>query len=64
MADKRIKDLAQTATSPAVDDYVVLDGATNKSRKMLATYVTLKSPDNSRWQLNISNAGDLSATKL
>ena len=35
MANKRIKDLATTATSAAADDHVALDGATNKTRKGL-----------------------------
>lgn len=39
MADIRIKDLTTTATTPAADDYVELDGATNGSRKLvLASY--------------------------
>jgi hypothetical protein len=36
MADKRIKDLATTATSPAGDDFFAIDGATSNSRKILA----------------------------
>lgn len=34
MADKRIKDLTNTATDFASDDYIALDGTTNGSRKM------------------------------
>jgi hypothetical protein len=34
-ADKRVKDLGTTATSPATDDYTVIDGATNGTRKIL-----------------------------
>jgi len=37
MANKRIKDLAATATSPANDDFLALDGASNNTRKILAT---------------------------
>lgn len=36
MANKRIKDLATTASSAASDDFVALDGATNGTRKMSA----------------------------
>jgi|688.fasta_scaffold03885_4 hypothetical protein len=36
MADKRIKDLAATATSPANDDFIAIDGATNNTRKIAA----------------------------
>jgi hypothetical protein len=36
MADKRIKDLATTATSPAGDDFIAIDGATNLTRKIAA----------------------------
>lgn len=32
----RIKDIVDTATAPASDDYVALDGVTNGSRKILA----------------------------
>jgi len=35
-ADKRIKDITTTATSPAADDYFVIDGATNNMRKLAA----------------------------
>ena len=34
MADTRIKDLANTATTPAADDWLVLDGETNGTRKI------------------------------
>lgn len=33
----RIKDLTTTATSPASDDYLALDGATNGTRKITAS---------------------------
>ena len=33
----RIKDAGATATAPAADDYLLLDGATNGSRKILAS---------------------------
>jgi hypothetical protein len=36
MADKRIKDLATTATSPAGDDFIAIDGTANNTRKILA----------------------------
>jgi hypothetical protein len=36
MADKRIKDLAATATSPANDDFFAIDGTTNNTRKIAA----------------------------
>lgn len=32
----RIKDLATTATSPAADDFIAIDGATNGTRKIPA----------------------------
>lgn len=35
----RIKDASTTATSPASDDYLLLDGATNGSRKILPANV-------------------------
>lgn len=35
----RIKDAATTATSAATDDYLLIDGATNGSRKILASNV-------------------------
>lgn len=37
MANTRIKDLTTTATSAASDDYLALDGATNGTRKILAS---------------------------
>jgi len=37
MADVRIKDLTTTATAPASDDFVALDGATNATRKLDAS---------------------------
>jgi hypothetical protein len=36
MADKRIKDLAATATAPAGDDFIAIDGETNNTRKIAA----------------------------
>ena len=36
MANKRIKDLATTASSAASDDFMALDGVTNGTRKMSA----------------------------
>ena len=33
----RIKDILTTATTAAADDYIVIDGATNKVRKGLAS---------------------------
>lgn len=33
--DRRIKDIVTTATEPAADDYVAMDGATNGTRKIL-----------------------------
>lgn len=33
----RIKDFSTTATAPAADDYLVLDGATNGTRRILGT---------------------------
>lgn len=41
----RLKNLAETATAPAADDYVLLDGATNGTRKMLATVLGLAEVD-------------------
>lgn len=35
----RIKDLATTATSPANDDYIAIDGATNGTRKIPASEI-------------------------
>jgi hypothetical protein len=37
MADVRIKDIVTTATAAANDDYAVLDGSTNGTRKILAS---------------------------
>jgi hypothetical protein len=37
MADKRIKDLAATATSPAGDDFIAIDGESNNTRKISAS---------------------------
>ncbi len=37
MADVRIKDIVTTATDAAGDDYAVLDGSTNGTRKILAS---------------------------
>ena len=39
MSTKRIKDLSSTATSAANDDYMVLDGSTNGTRKILASNI-------------------------
>jgi hypothetical protein len=36
MSDKRIKDLAVTATAPAGDDFIAIDGETNNTRKIAA----------------------------
>ena len=44
MANKRIKDLATTATAPAVDDFLALDGATNLSRKIDANKFLVDAP--------------------
>lgn len=38
MANRRIKDLTTTATSPAEDDFLVLDGNANSTRKVVADY--------------------------
>jgi len=40
---KRIKDLAATAVTPAGDDFFAIDGATNKTRKMLASSLLTES---------------------
>jgi hypothetical protein len=37
MPNIRIKDYPQTATTPALDDFVALDGETNGSRKLDAS---------------------------
>lgn len=39
MANQRIKDIANTATSTASDDYLVIDGATNGTRKIQVSSV-------------------------
>lgn len=39
MANSRIKDIATTAASAASDDYLVIDGATNGTRKISASNV-------------------------
>ena len=36
MGAYRIKDFVTTATSPANDDYIAIDGSTNGTRKILA----------------------------
>lgn len=38
-ASSRIKDLSSTATTVAGDDYIAIDGTTNGTRKILATYL-------------------------
>lgn len=40
MADVRISELTNTATSAATDDYIALDGSTNGTRKILAEKIT------------------------
>ena len=37
MAEKRISQITETATEVAADDYLALDGATNGTRKILAS---------------------------
>jgi hypothetical protein len=44
MANKRIKDLAATATSPAGDDFIALDGDSNNTRKLAADSLLLEAP--------------------
>ena len=39
MANSRIKDIATTAAAAASDDYLVIDGATNGTRKIAASNV-------------------------
>lgn len=39
MANQRIKDIPDTATSAAADDYLVIDGATNGTRNILVSKV-------------------------
>lgn len=39
MANTRIKDIATLATSPANDDYIAIDGATNGTRRISALSV-------------------------
>jgi len=39
MANKRIKDISATATSAANDDYLVIDGTTNGTRKIAVSNV-------------------------
>jgi hypothetical protein len=41
MADKRIKDLAATASSPSGDDFIVIDGAANGTRRIDAEVFAL-----------------------
>lgn len=55
-ASARIKDLGTTTTTAAVDDYVALDGATNGTRKMLASYMFGAG--------NVTNNATLTATNM
>lgn len=45
MANVRIKDITTTASTPATDDYIPIDGATNGSRKMLPKLDAMAAPD-------------------
>lgn len=45
-ADVRIKNITSTATTPASDDYVALDGTTNGTRKMLMSTATINTTGN------------------
>lgn len=40
MANSRIKDISATASAPASDDYLVIDGATNGTRKISASSIS------------------------
>ncbi len=42
MADKRIKDLTTTATTPAGDDFIAIDGESNNTRKISAESFVLQ----------------------
>lgn len=61
-ADKRIKDLAATATSPASDDYIAVDGATNGTRKMLPFGATIR-PNSAMAALEVSTSSLVTNTK-
>lgn len=44
-AEKRVKDLTKTATTPAADDYLVIDGPTQGTRKILTNNIVAKIAD-------------------
>jgi hypothetical protein len=41
-AEKRVKDLTKTATTPNADDYLVIDGAAAGTRKILTNNIVAK----------------------
>lgn len=61
-ADKRIKDITTTATSPASDDYVAIDGTTNGTRKILPGGAVIR-PDAAMGALEVSTSNRITNTK-
>lgn len=67
-ADVRIKNITSTATTPAGDDYIALDGTTNGTRKILGTKFLLAAPELTTYTSgsfvlnNATGIGALSAT--
>ena len=62
MANKRIKDLAATATSPAVDDFIAIDGVTNNTRKIAADSFLQDAPENGDLYGREDGAWDVAAS--
>lgn len=59
MADKLIRDFANTAGLPASNDYTATDGATNGTQKRLATTIPFQTATRAALiALNTTNAGD------
>lgn len=59
MAEKLIRDLSITTVLPAVNDYLVSDGATQETSKTLATYFPRQAPNRLALRgFNIANAAD------
>ena len=62
MANKRIKDLAATATSPAVDDFIAIDGVTNNTRKIAADSFLQDAPEDGDLYGREDGAWDVAAS--
>lgn len=60
-ADVRIKNLANTTTSPASDDYVAVDGTTNGTRKMLLSTATISTSGNITGNVGTFTSGNFTS---